>query len=58
MLRGPSCTNLLFLLYIDMVSLDSGLDLLKHTTKEFSVDHQLVLGIDINRKFLQAALFL
>ena len=62
MLRGPSCTNLLFLLYIDMVSLDSGLDLLKHTTKEFSVNHflnqQLVLGIDINREFLQAALFL
>ena len=62
MLRGPSCTNLLFLLYIDVVSLDSGLDLLKHTTKELSVNHflnqQLGLGIDMNREFLQAALFL
>ena len=61
MLMGPSHTNLLFLLYIDMVSLHSGSDLLKHTTKEFSVNHflnqQLVLGIDINREFLQAALF-
>ena len=62
MLMGPSCTNFLFLLYIGMVSLHSGLDLLKHTKKEFSVNHfvnqQLVLGIDINREFLQASLFL
>ena len=55
-------TNWLFLLYIDMVSLHSGSDLLKHATKGFSVnyfvDQQLVLGIDINREFLVAALFL
>ena len=45
-----------------MVSLHSGSDLIKHTTKEFSVNHflnqQLVLSIDINEEFLQAALFL
>ena len=62
MLMGPSCTNLLFLLYIDMVSLHSGSDLLKHTVKEFSVNHflnqQPVLGIDRNEEFLQGALFL
>ena len=60
MLMDPYHINL-FLLYIDMVSLHSESDLLKHTTKEFSVNHflnqQLVLGIDINREFLQAALF-
>ena len=62
MLMGPSHTNLLFLLYIDMVSLHSGSDLLKHTTKEFSVtdfvNQQLVLGIDINGEYLKAAVFL
>ena len=61
MLMDPSCTNLLFLLYIDMVFLHSGSDLFKYTTKEFSVNdfvnQQLVLGIDIIREFLQAALF-
>ena len=61
MLMGPSRTKLL-LLYIDVVSIHSGSDLLKHTRKEFSVNHflnqQLVLGIDINGEFLQAALFL
>ena len=62
MLMGPSHTNLLFLLYIDMVSLHSESDLLKHTTKEFSVNdfvnQQLVLGIDINGEYLKAAVFL
>ena len=62
MLIGLSPTNLLFLLHIDMVSLHSGSDLLKHTAKGFSVNHflnqQLVLGIDINQEFLMAALFL
>ena len=59
---GSSHKNWLFLFYIDMVSLHSQSDLLKHTTKEFSVNHflnqQLVLGRDINGEFLQAALFL
>ena len=39
---------------IDLVSLHSGSDLLKHTTKGFSVYHflnqQLVLGIDIHQQ--------
>ena len=59
---GSIPTNWLFLLYIDMVSLLSGSDSLKHITKGFSVNHflnqQLVLGIDINGEFLQATLFL
>ena len=62
MLMGPSCTNLLFLLYIDMLSFHRGSDLLRHTMKQFSVNYflnqQVVLGIDMNREFLQAALFL
>ena len=45
-----------------MVSLHSGSELLKHTTRGFSVYHflnqQLVLGIDINREFLLAPFFL
>lgn len=62
MLLGLSLTNSLFLLYIDMVSLHSASDLLKHATKRFSVNYflnqQLVPGIDMNREFLLAALFL
>ena len=62
MLMGPSPTNQLLLLSTDMVSLHSGSDSLKHTTKGFSVNHflnqQPVLGIDINGEFLLAALFL
>ena len=60
MLMGPSPTNWLFLLYIGMVSLHSGSNLLKHTTKGFSVNHfinQLLgLALDIHREFLLAAL--
>ena len=45
-----------------MVSLLSGSDSLKHITKGFSINNflnqQLVLGIDINREYLLAALFL
>ena len=61
-LMGSLPTNWLFLLYIDMVSLLSGWDSLKHITKGFSINHvfnqQLVLVIDINGEFLLAALFL
>ena len=53
---------IVFLLYIDMVSLLSGSDSLKHIAKGFSINNflnqQLVLGIDINGEFLLAALFL
>ena len=35
---GPSSTNWLFLLYINMVSLYSGSDLLNHTAKDFSLN--------------------
>ena len=51
-----------FLLYIDMVSLHSRSDLLKHTTKGFSLNHflfqQLIFGKNMNSEFLLAALFL
>ena len=50
----------LIVFVLHMVSLHSQSDLLKHTTKEFSVNHflnqQLVLGIDINGESLKAAL--
>ena len=54
--------KLIAFLSTDMASLHSGSDSLKHATKGFSVNHflnqQPVLGIDINGKFLLAALFL
>ena len=57
----PPPTNSLVLIYVDMASLQSGLDWLKITTKGYSVTHslsqQLVLDIDITREYLLAAPF-
>ena len=57
----PPPTNSLVLIYVDMASLQSGLDWLKITTKGYSVTHslsqQLVLDIDITREYLLTAPF-